>query len=656
MTTVGNGAARDTACARCDKDHKRQSPECPARRVGTVLDDRYRLDHLIGSGGCGAVFGATHLRLGSKVAVKMLLPRLARDPELSRRFLREAQTTAALSHEGIVKVTDYGTAPDAAPYLVMEHVAAASLAAYGKAAPLPSLAEVAAIGTKVLAALSAAHQVGIVHRDIKPENILYFPKGPKGGQIKIVDFGLAKVAEATDTNLTETGRFFGTLNYASPEQMANSKNVDARTDIYSAGAVLYFLLTGQSPAGGGALPAIINRVLLGEIERHPRQLRPEIPPWLDAIVARALSRHARDRFGTADEMAAEIERHCPGPESDHALLTLSLISSGKGGSYGPSDAGWRSRTGPAVAGGVLFLLLATAVYLRRPVGAGALPSVPPGRPGMVSIPASSFTMGSTDAEIAAAFVWCRELAPSGCDLAVYERERPTRVVSLSAFAIDATEVTNAAFASWLDTVPRLVIDSGRFVRADGDLLVDLHPAFSGLAAESGHVRPRPGQGQRPVVQVTWAAARSFCKAQGKRLPTEAEWERAARGSSSGTFPWGDRRPDCENAVFARGAGGACASPDGGAADVGTTAGDRSPEGVLDLAGNVSEWVEDSFQPVLPACPAPCRDPVVRGAGTEKSCRGGNWGALAEMCRAAGRGRRAAAEVSHQIGFRCAWSP
>jgi formylglycine-generating enzyme required for sulfatase activity len=275
---------------------------------------------------------------------------------------------------------------------------------------------------------------------------------------------------------------------------------------------------------------------------------------------------------------------------------------------------------------------------------------------MATIPASSFTMGSTDAEIAAALAWCRELAASGCDLAVYERERPTRAVSLSAFALDTTEVTNAAFASWLETVPRMAIDSGRFVRADGDLLVDLHPAWSGLAAEAGHVRVRPGQGQRPVVQVTWAAARGFCQAQGKRLPTEAEWERAARGSAGATFPWGDRRPDCESAVFARGPGEACASSDGGPADVGTTAGDRSPEGVRDLAGNVSEWVEDSFQPVLPTCPAPCRDPVVRGGSTEKICRGGNWGSLAEMCRAAGRGRRAAGEVSHQIGFRCASSP
>jgi len=651
--TTGNVAAGDTACARCDKDHERRSADCPARRVGTILDDRYRLDHLIGSGGCGAVFGATHLRLASRVAVKMLLPRLARDPDLSRRFLREAQTTAGLAHEGIVKVSDFGTAADGAPYLVMEHVAAASLAAYGKAGPLPAVGEVGAIGMRVLAALSAAHQAGIVHRDVKPENVLYFPRGPKGGQIKIVDFGLAKVAEASDPNLTETGRFFGTLNYASPEQLANSKAVDARSDIYSAGALLYFLLTGLSPAGSGALPEIISRVLRGEIERHPRVLRPETPPWLDEIVARALAKTPGERFTTADEMLSELERHSPLADSDQALQTLSLIPTDKSGSI----AGSRSRRNgiALIAAAAIVLLLAALAYYRPPRQEQTSAAPRPVPPGMAAIPASSLTMGSTDAEVAAAFTWCKELASSGCDLAVYARERPVRTVSLSSFAIDTTEVTNEDFATWLDTVPRLAIDAGRFVRADGDLLVDLHPTFSGLSANSGRVHARPGRGNRPVVQVTWTGARRYCEAQGRRLPTEAEWERAARGPSGSAFPWGDRRPDCEDAVFARGARMACGASGSGPADAGATSGDRSPEGVLDLAGNVSEWVDDSFLPRLPDCPAPCRDPLVRKDGAEKSCRGGNWGSPAEMCRAAGRGRRAPAEVSPHIGFRCASS-
>src|SRR5690348_7439208 len=112
MASAIGQADADTACFRCDKDHARGSTECPARRVGALLDGRYRLDHLIGSGGCGAVYAATHVRLGSRVAVKMLLPRLSRDADLSRRFLREAQSAAALNHPGIVKVTDFGSADD----------------------------------------------------------------------------------------------------------------------------------------------------------------------------------------------------------------------------------------------------------------------------------------------------------------------------------------------------------------------------------------------------------------------------------------------------------------------------------------------------------------------------------------------------------------
>jgi serine/threonine-protein kinase len=333
-------------------------------------------------------------------------------------------------------------------------------------------------------------------------------------------------------------------------------------------------------------------------------------------------------------------------------LTLSL---------GPSESGPTSRGPDRRARPFLILAAAAAVILlglllyRRPPPDGRRP-VPPARPGMVGIAASTFTMGSTDAEIAAAFAWCRELTSSGCDVSIYARERPARSVMLSGFAIDATEVTNEAFASWLQTVPGLAIESGRLVRADGQLLADLHPAFAGLAVESGHIRARPGQERRPVVQVSWTAARRYCAAQSKRLPSEAEWERAARGLTRRAFPWGDARPDCRSAVFARGADGGCALRGGGAADVGTTAGDRTPEGVFDLAGNVSEWVEDTFQPQPPECPPPCRDPVFRGPQGEKSCRGGNWGSLAEMCRAAGRGRRAAGEVSHQIGFRCAAEP
>src|SRR5262245_32085580 len=210
MGTSGGQAGPDTACNRCNKDHEQGSAECPARRVGATLDGRYRLDQLIGSGGCGAVYAATHVPLGSRVAIKMLLLRLSRNTHLARRFLREAQSAAALRHEGIVKVTDFGSAEDGAPYFVMEHLAATNLEALaGRSRGLPA-AEVAAIAVKLLESLGAAHRAGIVHRDIKPANILCTRTANDGPQVKIVDFGLAKLADSKDPSLTETGDFFGT--------------------------------------------------------------------------------------------------------------------------------------------------------------------------------------------------------------------------------------------------------------------------------------------------------------------------------------------------------------------------------------------------------------------------------------------------------------
>ncbi|HEY7513028.1 MAG TPA: serine/threonine-protein kinase, partial [Vicinamibacteria bacterium] len=393
-----------TACTRCDKDHDRGSVECPARRVGTTLDGRYRLDHLIGSGGCGAVFAATHLRLGTRVAVKTLLARLARNGDLARRFLREAQSAAGLSHPGIVKVTDFGSAEDGAPYLVMEHVAASNLGALvGRNALTP--AQVASLATKILEALAAAHRAGIVHRDLKPANILYLPQAGGEAQVKIVDFGLAKVAESSDPRLTETGEFFGTPQYVSPEQLQDSKAADVRSDLYSVGAVLYFLLTGRSHVGSGTVPEILSRVLQGSFERHPRLVSTDTPPWLDAVVARSLAHDPKERFASADEMRSGILRADP-EVSDPASLTLSLVPFESGRSGARRLVG-RSRATAALLAVVALLGLAWSRWIRS-TASGPPGAAGPGDPRMVPIAAGPFRMGSTEEEIAAAYSWCRE--------------------------------------------------------------------------------------------------------------------------------------------------------------------------------------------------------------------------------------------------------
>ncbi len=635
-------------CSRCDVDHGRDSDECPGRRVGRTLDGKYKLDGLLGIGGFGAVYQATHLQLGAPFAVKTLLPRFSRQPGLAARFLREARSAASLRHPGIVRITDFGTEADF-PYFVMERLEGESLSdlVRGRTRPLP-IEEALGIAGSVLDALAAAHSAGIVHRDLKPQNLFCVPSKDGPLQVKILDFGLAKLrSETQGEELTETGAFLGTLQYASPEQMQNSKSVDARADVYSMGAVLFFLLTGRNAAQGTSETEVLARVVRGEIDRQPASLRPEVPPWLDRVVARALAYRPEDRFPDAAAMRAALVSSPIGPTVDLS------------GDEGEPARGAPSRDRPFSArklAPVLLLLLPLAWWggdalqrLRRPTPTPA--KIAP--PGMALIPAATFTMGSAPAEVDAALHFCQTLTASGCDRTLYERELPAREVTLSPYFLDRTEATNVEFATWLNSLQGVQLEAGRLVRHDGVLIADLNEDFGGLFATAGRFAPRPGRESRPVVQVTWFGADAYCRARGKRLPTEAEWELAARGGQRRAFPWGADLPVCQGVTFGR-QGGPCSSPEPGPTDVGAAPLDRTPEDVRDLGGNVSEWVQDAFLPSYPPCPpGGCSDPVVEAAAPERVCRGGNWGQLAEMCRAAGRSRRVPGQASHQIGFRCA---
>ncbi len=271
-------------------------------------------------------------------------------------------------------------------------------------------------------------------------------------------------------------------------------------------------------------------------------------------------------------------------------------------------------------------------------------------PGMVAIRGGSFDMGSTGAEVDAAFEWCHELFGDGCRRDVYARELPLHQVDLSPFVIDAHEVTRDAFVGWLDSLAGVeATPDGRVVEGGVHLLTLQR---SGIEHHDGRFTAKPGEGARPVTRVTWFGARAFCQAHSKRLPTEAEWEFAARGPDRRTFPWGEAEPGCSDAVFARRPGRACAGMGEVAVDAKTESADRTPEGVLHLGGNVSEWVQDAFVPRYAECPGGCRDPVREAEGGGRVVRGGHWGAYAEQTRVAGRGRQAAGEPHHQIGFRC----
>jgi eukaryotic-like serine/threonine-protein kinase len=266
---------------------------------GTVLSKRYELRDQLGAGGMAEVFLGRDKVLGRKVAVKTLLGQYAGDPHFIERFRREAQHAAALNHPQIVSVYDTGS-DDGTHYIVMEYVDGKTLREIVREEG-PLLPErVAEIGADVCAGLAYAHEHGIVHRDVKPANIMV----TASGAVKVADFGIAR-AVSSDT-VTQTAMVLGTAQYFSPEQ-AQSAPVDARSDIYSLGVVLYEMLTRQVPFTGSS-PVAIAYKHVKEAPVLPSRLNPDVPASLEAIVMKALAKNPDNRYQSAGEMREDLLR------------------------------------------------------------------------------------------------------------------------------------------------------------------------------------------------------------------------------------------------------------------------------------------------------------------------------------------------------------
>ena len=292
-----------------------------------MLGDRYEITEVIGRGGMAEVREGRDLRLGRRVAVKILRADLARDPTFQARFRREAQSAAALNHPNIVAVYDTGedtlTTPSdgetvVVPYIVMEYVDGMTLRqllAKGRRL-LPERAMDITAG--ILAALDYAHRHGIVHRDIKPANVML----TRSGDVKVMDFGIARAVNDAGTTMTAASAVMGTAQYLSPEQ-ARGEVVDARSDLYSTGVLLYELLTGQPPFSGDS-PVAVAYQHVSEMPTPPSQLDPRIPPEVDAIVLHSLAKRADERYQSANEFRADLERAIDGAPLTAALPTLAV--------------------------------------------------------------------------------------------------------------------------------------------------------------------------------------------------------------------------------------------------------------------------------------------------------------------------------------------
>jgi len=495
-----------------------------ADRVQSALGDGYAIEGKLGAGGFAVVYSVRDLNLKRTLAVKVLSPDVIASHSVLERFRREAETVAQLSHPNIVPLHFIGQKDDLV-YLVMQCVDGGSLADRLERERQLPVDDAIRIFQEVAGALAHAHKRGVVHRDIKPQNVLI---DSETGRALVTDFGIARTAEGG--SLTATGMVVGTPAYLSPEQVTGEAS-DHRSDIYSLGVMMYEMLAGQPPFTGPTPTAVLMKRLAGPPEPLGN-LRPDVPPVVSELVDACLATDPNERIGNAADIVRALSGATPvsGGHTTRGGLRVQKAKQGRKSNL---------VTYAVIAGVVIGAVALAAVMASRISSPRAAAAVTPVDSGMVLIAAGTYTIGSNSGP------------PSA---------RPAHPVPLAAFGIGMHEVT--------------VGDYERFVAARG-------------VPAPWTTRPASAL---PVTGVTYGEAVNYCAwrhPDGGRLPTEEEWEAAARGPGGRMYPWGD----AWDAAAANIAG----SGRGGPAPVGSYPAGRTPEGVDDLIGNVWEWTSSVFR-------------------------------------------------------------
>jgi formylglycine-generating enzyme required for sulfatase activity/serine/threonine protein kinase len=676
----------------------------PLQIAGLIVAEKYRIERLVGEGGFAVVYRALHTIWNKPVAIKFFnglssAPMDQRD-ELQQAFIQEGALLTELSSQtaGIVQARDVGTYTTPGgqwmPYMVLEWLDGASLEellererAQGTARW--SVLETIGFLSKVLPPLEVAHSRGIAHRDIKPANLFVIGADARAAStpVKLLDFGVAKmVSDNTHLKaaLAKTGLGISsfTPQYGAPEQFTRSYGATGPwTDVYAMALVAVEMLTGKPALDGDDVVQL--GFCTGNPHRRPtpRALGADVPDALEAVIARALAVNPHDRPASAGEFLAALTSAVGGLPA-HTLSRVSALPVFQGAAptelapnfgvltgqhptanpatlntaVAPSSSGSK---GAILAAGVAVALLGAGFFAYRasrgaePV---AMPSAEPPRkvaaPLASTPPAPPPTCPERTATIAAGQFFQgsdQKDAPAN--------EKPAHNVKLDAYCIDLYEVTAAEYKS--------CSDAGRCKRASTDV------SWPGITPKDQKLYAplctfgQEGMGDYPINCVSWEMADIYCKAQDKRLPTEAEWEYATRGPDGRVYPWGDDEP---TALHLNACGTECvkwgqkngialsplyAADDGFAtlAPVGKYDKGRSRFGPYDVVGNVWEWVADWYADYGPDA---ATNPTGKPAGEKRVIRGGGWnGSYANWLRPSFRYAQDPTATSHGIGFRCA---
>ncbi|HEX8174691.1 MAG TPA: protein kinase [Pyrinomonadaceae bacterium] len=327
------------SCPRCGREFQDTTTLCPAdgtvleksgdELVGQMLTDRYRIDERISEGGMGTVYRATHVLMDKRVAIKVLHPSLAADDKIVARFSREARAASRISHPHALNVTDFGESESGVVFLVMEFLDGRTLKeVIHSDGPMP-LSRAVEIIKQVSGALDAAHAEGVVHRDLKSDNIMLVEGANGSDWAKVLDFGIAKIKETaghTDPGLTAPNLIIGTPQYMSPEQCSQASAIDARSDIYSLGIIIYELLTGHVPFTGDSPTAIMMKHLQ-EPPPSVMEERDDLPPQVGMVITSALAKRPEDRFQSAGELSEALAAAAKGQMPARALSATNPASS-----------------------------------------------------------------------------------------------------------------------------------------------------------------------------------------------------------------------------------------------------------------------------------------------------------------------------------------